>query len=227
MGNRWTVYDNTIEHSGMNFRKFPRTSGIYQIVNTLNQKRYVGYATNLRLRCKCHRVELRVNDHKNLHLQNAWNVYGERYFEFLVLQECSIAELPLYEDYWAKVLKVHDREYGYNIKPTDPLNKYIHSEETKKRIGLANKGKYTGNVGNKNPFYGKTHTEETIKKLRDVVRGKDYSNHRTCNKKIIDSNTGIIYDSLTHLAKVLNADYSWLCRKLTGKVKNNTSYSYI
>ena len=37
-----------------------------------------------------------------------------------------------------------------------------HTEETRKKISLANTGK---TIGDKNPFYGKTHTEETKKML--------------------------------------------------------------
>jgi len=90
INNQYNYYDPSKEHQGMNFRRFPKASGIYQISNSVNGKKYVGYAANIRLRCKCHRVELRTSDHKNEHLQNAWNLYGEQAFEFSILEFCGI-----------------------------------------------------------------------------------------------------------------------------------------
>ena len=43
------------------------------------------------------------------------------------------------------------------------------SEETKRKIGEANKGKQ---AGEKHPMYGKHHTEETKKKMREARKGK-------------------------------------------------------
>lgn len=184
MANRWIVYDSALEHQGMNFRLFPKTSGVYQILNTVNQKRYIGYATNLRGRCKCHRVELRHKSHKNSHLQNTWNLYGERCFEFSIIQFCEIEKLRYWEDYWCKVTGVHNREYGYNIQPTDPEGDYRCSEETKKKIGDANRGrefpqrrkpkkepkKRVGKRGADNHMFGKKMSEDCKKKMIETKK---------------------------------------------------------
>src|SRR5437879_798212 len=116
VNNQYNYYNSASEHQGMNFRRFPKAFGIYQIFNTVNQKRYIGYATNLKLRCKCHRVELRAGEHKNPHLQGAWDLYGEQSFEFSILEICTIENLSTREDYWAKKFNTHNREFGYNLK---------------------------------------------------------------------------------------------------------------
>lgn len=63
--------------------------GIYCIVNTINQKRYIGSSLNCYLRLLDHRAELRHNVHANKHLQNAWNKYGESNFQYFILEFCK------------------------------------------------------------------------------------------------------------------------------------------
>lgn len=68
---------------------FPTTSGVYAIVNTLNGKKYVGSTKCFKERFAEHRSQLRKGNHKNVHLQNSYNKYGEKYFKFMVLEECE------------------------------------------------------------------------------------------------------------------------------------------
>lgn len=63
--------------------------GIYMLLNTKNGKRYVGSSINIRKRLWEHRALLRHNKHGNPHLQNAWNKYGENFFEYSVLEKCD------------------------------------------------------------------------------------------------------------------------------------------
>lgn len=63
----------------------PARSGIYEIVNTINGKRYVGSAVNLAHRWRQHRCELGKGRH-NPHMQNAWKKHGETAFEFRVIE---------------------------------------------------------------------------------------------------------------------------------------------
>jgi hypothetical protein len=63
----------------------PRSPGIYQILCIPNGKIYIGSAIDLRARWEQHRHSLRRRDHRNRHLQQAWDKYGESNFEFSVL----------------------------------------------------------------------------------------------------------------------------------------------
>jgi len=60
-------------------------SGIYEILNTANGKRYVGSAVDLKRRKRDHWRELRRNCHYNRYLQRSWNKYGAGAFVFKVL----------------------------------------------------------------------------------------------------------------------------------------------
>ena len=58
-----------------------KESGIYEIINTVNNKRYIGQAKNIKFRIRTHFYNLRLNKHYNPHLQTAFNKYGENAFK--------------------------------------------------------------------------------------------------------------------------------------------------
>lgn len=74
------------------FEHIPATSGIYAIVNKINDHRYVGQAKNMRTRVQSHWRDLRKGVHRTsaaCHLQNAWNQWGEENFIVEVLETVS------------------------------------------------------------------------------------------------------------------------------------------
>lgn len=74
-------------------------SGIYQIVNKVNNKRYIGSSINIKQRWSAHKSELRNNKHSNKHLQAAWNYYGEAAFKFELMWSVEpVKEVLLYEE---------------------------------------------------------------------------------------------------------------------------------
>ena len=137
--------------------------GIYGIRNIENDKIYIGKTgMNFGDRWDSHRSLLRNNKHENLHLQRAWNKYGEDAFEFIIVEECSVSELDEKEKYWIKHYK--DLGLAYNILDGgDGFNNLgTHlSEETKRKIGEKNR------VNN----LGKKHSEETKRKMSDAHKG--------------------------------------------------------
>ena len=65
-------------------------TGVYRITNLINGKSYIGSTKqSFKIRMKHHVNSLRRNSHKNLHLQNAWNKYGEENFEFSIVESCD------------------------------------------------------------------------------------------------------------------------------------------
>ena len=56
--------------------------GIYKIECIANNKVYIGQSINIKRRLYDHKTRLRKGTHKNKHLQNAWNKYGEDNFTF-------------------------------------------------------------------------------------------------------------------------------------------------
>lgn len=109
--------------------------GIYMIINYVNNYRYVGSSKNLSQRLWEHRANLRHNKHDNPHLQNAWNKYGEKSFNYVILEKCNEEERYEREQYYVNVLKP---EYNIcvevvNQPPTSETARRKQSE-TRKRM---------------------------------------------------------------------------------------------
>lgn len=75
-------------------------AGIYAIVNTVNNKRYIGSTKNIKSRFKQHVSSLKSNTHFNQHLQHSFNKYGESHFKFIILEYCNIDNLIQKEQKW-------------------------------------------------------------------------------------------------------------------------------
>ena len=75
-------------------------------------------------------------------------------------------------------------EFGYNVA-NGGNGVGQHSEETRKKLSEANKGKYKGE---KHPMYGKPRSEETKKKMSEAHKGKHHSEES--KKKISEAHKG-------------------------------------
>jgi group I intron endonuclease len=91
-------------------------TGVYFIIHVESEKVYVGSsARSIRLRCLRHQKELNGNIHGNLHLQRAWNKYGEDAFVFTVAEFCSPKKCIPREQYWIDRKQAANEKYGYNV----------------------------------------------------------------------------------------------------------------
>lgn len=89
--------------------------GIYCIENTVNHKKYIGFSRDIRRRWNEHKSDLRNNHHINTYLQSAWNLYGEEYFIFYILELCSPLDLSDKECCYIAEYKTLSHEDGYNL----------------------------------------------------------------------------------------------------------------
>ena len=147
-----------------------RITGIYKIVNTVNGHMYVGSATNIKVRWRKHKSDLKRSNHHSQKLQRAWNKYGEEAFEFSVIEECEpIKEIILgREQFWIDYYKACDN-HNYNVaKVAGSCAGCKATEETRKILSEINRGEL-------NSFYGKHHSEETKKLLSDSAKGRTHS----------------------------------------------------
>ena len=114
--------------------------GIYEILNTVNGKRYIGSAHKLGRRWKDHQYSLRRGDHHSKALQRAWNKYGEKAFRFLVILTCAPTDEMLFFYEQQLITKVSP-EYNTAKDVRRPMLGLKHSEEAKKKNGDARRGK--------------------------------------------------------------------------------------
>lgn len=111
-------------------------SGIYEIVNTIDGKRYLGSAACLRIRWRVHKGLLNKGGHHAPHLQHAWTKYGSEAFEFRVVQFCE--RLSLIEREQAFIDSMQP-EYNVCRKAGSTFGR-AHSAETKRKIGAKKVG---------------------------------------------------------------------------------------
>lgn len=92
----------------------PETAGIYEILNTINGKGYVGQSRYLPARAILYEHE------HNYVLQKAYTKYGIENFIVILLETCSVDSLDEREIYWISELHtwVGDKDCrGYNLTP--------------------------------------------------------------------------------------------------------------
>jgi len=144
-------------------------SGIYEIVNTVNGKRYIGSAKNFKTRWNKHRSALRLDKHGNRHLQGAWNKHGEAEFKFLQILTCQPSMLLFYEQQLIDKVKPE-----YNIAPTAGNTLGIPcGDEKRQKIADAHKGKVLTaehRAAIAAGGTGRSPTEATRSKLRETMK---------------------------------------------------------
>ena len=92
-----------------------KQSGIYSIINTINDKVYVGKSTNLYQRKYQHFTLLKSGKHTNEYLQSSVNKYGVENFYYNVIEICNEDVLGEREYYWIDHYDSNNRDKGYNI----------------------------------------------------------------------------------------------------------------
>lgn len=154
--------------------ELPKTSGIYELVNSIDGKRYIGSCVNFYKRAHKHLSELKKGRHANRYLQNAFNKHGESSFVFNVLEYCE-------KDLLIKAEQNHidsnNFELLYNLRKVaasnlgmrhsqETVNKmkkakkdFVFSKEHKKNISLAK----AGTVARSGHKISKEHAEALIK----------------------------------------------------------------
>lgn len=126
--------------------------GIYEILNKITGKRYIGQSVDIKRRFRDHRCALTRKSRSkdtNRYLYNAVLKYGIDSFDFNIIEIVdSVNDLDFYELKWIKYFKTTDRQYGYNLRTDIGGRGYTH-KETKELISKNNTGKLNPNFGNK------------------------------------------------------------------------------
>lgn len=157
-------------------KNIPQTQapGVYMIYCTKNNMRYYGETSSLSGRIASHKNRLKENIHSCSNLQNEWNILGKEFFDFVILEAGPEWEDPDKRLKMEDSLILTDKDLVYNTI----------------------RGK--SRPGELNPFYGKTHTEESRKAIGDAMRGIPKT---ALGKKI--SINGVIYSSLSEAERLL------------------------
>lgn len=128
--------------------------------------RYIGKANDPEVRLKEH---LRISCRKNTHCQN-WisSLLAQSFYPVLeTLDEVPADKWKFFERAYIKLY----RDLGFDLTNTteggDGADGLKHSAESRAKISEATRG-------DKNPFFGKKHTEETLAKMRGRTRSSEH-----------------------------------------------------
>jgi group I intron endonuclease len=129
-------------------------TGIYEIVNLVNGKRYVGSAINFDQRWREHQNGLRRGRHHSRYLQNAWTKYGPASFLFRRIIVCEPSMLLFFEQRSIDAICP-----SYNISPTAGSTLGVKfTDETKAKIAAK--------------AIGRKRSPEAIERSAAALRGK-------------------------------------------------------
>lgn len=167
-------------------------SGIYRIRNIITKECYYGSTVNFSGRWSQHKKELSNNVHYNLHLQCAWNKYGEESFIFEIVEDVLDKSNLIRREQWyldnekceyniAKTAGGGDLGEEVNIKKRGKNHPFYGKKRPDHSIRMKgenhpfyNKSRpeWIGNIsGEGHPFYGKHHSEETKKMMSTNRKG--------------------------------------------------------
>jgi group I intron endonuclease len=199
--------------------------GIYIIKNIINGKCYIGKSVTVYCRLRKHKEMLERKAHINIYLQRSWDKYGKGNFTFKLLEPCEELILSQKEHEWVEYHKNILKIELYNINDIDSNGKNRLSEETKRKISEAHKGKKlseehinaikNANIGNKYSL-GRKHSQE----IKDKMKLSHKNNNVWLGKKHSEETKQKL--SLANLGKK-----NWLGKKHSEETKQKIRLAHL
>lgn len=220
-------------------------SGIYKMYWNNNEYYYYGQAVKLSHRKSCHISEMLKGKHKNAKIQSIFNKHGLPEFE--IVERCEVQFLDEREQHYIDIH--HGNKFCCNINRLATSSKGTkQSPETIEKNRLSHLNMFDGE---KNPFYGKKHSEETRKKISQIRTGKKYpklaesrigmrASDETKNKLsrmrkyggtwkaklVLDTQYGIFYSCAKEVSDLHGISHATLRSRLRGRTPNDTNWIY-
>ena len=165
---------------------------VYSILNIKNGMKYYGSSVNFERRRYAHKYTLDHNTHDNPILQYDWNIFGEESFTFNIEEELENMDKKYLISLENSYIISNNTLYpnGYNLKDGYGNN----SDYLKNKISESLMGDKNPMFGKSNPsMSGKTHSEETKKKLSILSLGNTYPLGVKVKKNTSSKHVGVTY----------------------------------
>ena len=212
---------------------------IYCIINTANNNRYIGSAYDIAKRFSTHLRQLKTNKHHNIHLQRAFNKYGENCFVIEILTHEPRETLLFRENYFLALLKP---EYNIARDASAPMKGRKHTDATLLKFKTRKTGKGTKKV----PWseearrkhlaarIGLKRSEEFKERRRQESlsdnRSRYLDKHREESRKPIKDSLGNTFVSMVECSKFHGISVQTVCDILKGrhnKTRKGVSFEYL
>lgn len=204
-------------------------SGIYKVVNKINNKIYIGKSKDLRTRLRAHHTEpFNTNaDMYNSLFYRAIRKYGIDNFEFEIIEYCSEEDLNEREQYWIQYYNSYigvPNGYGYNMTIGGETNCFVKQYDRDWILALWNEGKTHKEIKEITNC-----TQQTLTRILDelhidttIRRRRGRYNARKVLQYDLDGNLIQEFPSASEAARSVNdasGNISRACRGLIKTVK--------
>jgi hypothetical protein len=137
------------------------------------------------------------------------------------IKKMSESRKNLYENGYVSPNKGKKQSEETKKKRSESLKGKKRPEDVKIRISIANKGKDSWKKGKKSSDVSRKKVSETLK--------ENYKNGYVSpvSKKVINTETGNIYNSVAEMCRNLGLNAGTMAGKLSGRRKNNTPFKYL
>lgn len=201
---------------------------IYKLTNKINNKVYIGQTVRT--------LEERIAEHKRKRLSlisKAIKKYGIENFEIEIIDSADTMELLNEKEVdWINKFKCVV-PYGYNQCEGGGNTKgFHHRDDSKKKMSESKSILY---IGEGNPFYGKTHSDEVKKRFSEQRKGRKLtdewkrkiSESNTHKKKVINLDTLEVFDTVRKAAEKYNLKDTHISRVCKGKRKRTGGFRWM
>lgn len=226
--------------------------GIYKIISPTDRV-YIGQGVNIKRRFYRYKS---LDCKEQIILYKSFLKHGVENHSFEIIEECPVDDLNCRERHWQDFYDVLNgglncvlQECGeerYVIseetrkKQSNSAKGRVWSEESKEKgrqSKLGDKNPMYGSSGELSPTFGRKHTEQDVINIKQGIKNKgEYrlpiseehklSISKANSKRVIDKETGKIYNSAKEAAEVFGINAATLRCYLTGSIKNKTKLEY-
>jgi len=210
------VYENLKEDRIKIAKEEKGRSGVYLLINKVNNHTYVGSSTNLasRMRNYLNKAFLKSKQNINMPITKALLKYDYVNFSLLILEYVEPAFLTARETFYI----THVMPYYNVLKEGYSSLGYKHTEETKKLLSELAKNRVHSDetkgliarvvTGENNPFYNRNHSIES--KLRMIEANSAYPVYLYNSFKELL----VIFPSVKTLAKLIKSNHPTLVKNI-------------
>lgn len=205
--------------------------GVIYKISSPTGRVYIGQSININARFRKYK---NMDCEAQTRLYNSFKKYGVHNHSFNIIEYCTKANINIRERYYQEKYNVLSNDKGLNCKYTKTNKKKEKvSIETRDKMSQAKKGKKLSEVTKHKMSIARKnfkHSEKSKQKMRGKLftkKTREKLSQKNWKRKIVlDTNTGVFYNSATELSKLIGVKRTTLQARLSGQNNNNTQYIY-